>query len=126
VAQYEVHLVSRSASGVRRKAGPREQALGNAMMSTVLFETGVSAVREPALTTEAGDQAELFERSEVRERGRRSYPEPGGDVLEARALSVGLAGGDDPQSFDLSMRELLEGLHGRGRIAGVYIRYPNY
>jgi len=96
------------------------------MMTSVLFETGVSPVREAALTTEPGDQAKLFERSEVRERGRRSYPEPGGDVLEARALSVGLAGGDDPKGLDLSMRELLEGLHGSGKIATVYIRYPNY
>ena len=95
------------------------------MVAPILFEACEPPSGEPALSPEARDQAQLFERAEVGESGRGSYTETGGDLLEARASRVALPRGDDPKRLDLPMGKLLEGLHVVGEKSAVYIRHSN-
>ena len=95
-------------------------------MSLVLLEGAIPPVRESALPAESRDEPQLFERSEVRKRGRRSHPESRSDSFETRTPRIGLPHGDDPKGLNLSMGQLLESLHIRKEFPRVYISNPNY
>ena len=126
VAERKVHLASRAARRLDRESGVREQALGDAVVSSVLLEADESPAGEPTLSSEARDQAEILERAEMGERGRGAYMEAGGDFLEARPPRIVLSGFDDSQCFDLTMGQLLESLHESVTTSSVYIGHPNY
>jgi len=126
VGDREVDFVRRRARLLRSEAEAPEQGLGYSVVPLILLQGAVSLVCEPALSAESHDQAELLERSEVGEGGRRAHVESRGDVLEARTPPRGLSDRDDPQGRDLAMGELLEGLHVMGEKPAVYIWYPNY
>jgi len=121
VGDREVDFVRRRARLFRSEAEAPEQGLGHSVVPLILLQGAVSLVRQTALSTEPRDQAELLERSEVGEGGRRAHAESRGDVLEARTSSRGLSDRDDPKGFDLAMGELLEGLHVTMEQPTVYI-----
>ena len=126
VAQGEVDLAGRPAGGFRGKAGVRKQALRDAVVTTILFENGEPSTRQPALAAKPQDETQLLERPEVGERGRWADAQTRGDVLEAHAPRLALAGTDHPKRLDLAMGELLEGLHGPTHARPLYIGHANY
>ena len=126
VGDREVDFVGCGASLLRTEAQAPEQGLRHTVMALILLQRPIPAVRKSALSAKARDQPELLQRTEVGEGRRGSNAEPRSDVLQARAPPFALSGGDDPQGLDLSMGELLEGLHVGGELPTVYIGYPNY
>jgi hypothetical protein len=126
VGDREVDFVCRGARLLRTQAEAPEQGLGHSVMPLVLLQGAISLVRDSALSAESRNQAELLERSEVGERGRGAHPESRSDVLETRAASVDLSDCDDPESLDLPMGQLLEGLHVVRQKPSIYIVHPNY
>jgi hypothetical protein len=96
------------------------------VMTTIFLEAGEPPVREPTLSTEAGDEPKLLEGPEVRERRRRAHPKTGRDLFQTGSSGLALASGDDPKRFDLPMRQPLERLHDRRESSPIYIGTPNY
>jgi len=56
----------------------------------------------------------------------RPHTQPRGDIFETRATNVALARCDDPERFDLAVRQSLEGFHERNESSAVYIGISNY
>jgi len=117
----EVDLVRRRAGLLGTETKVTEQRLGHSVMPLILLERAAPPVGESALPTESRDQAELFQRAEVGERRRWPHMKPRRDLLEARPTQFVLAGSDDAQGLDLTMRQLLECLHGSNEgFEGIY------
>jgi hypothetical protein len=126
VGEGEVDFVGRRAGLLGSQAQVPEQGLGDPMVTLVLLEGPTSLVREAALAAEPRDEPQLLERTQVSQGRGWAHPEPGRDVLEARALPVALPDPDHPERFDLTMGQLLQRLHERRNRRGVYIGHPNY
>jgi len=126
MAQGKVDLSRGPAGRLGRKSGAREQALGDSVVALVLFEAVRPSARESALAAKARDQPELLERPEVGEGGRRTNVQCEGDLFEARPARFSLADRNDAERLDLSMRELLQGLHGPSEDLPLYMGLPNY
>jgi len=126
VAQREVHLPGRPAGGLGREAGPREEALGDPVMSSIFLKASKTSVREPTLATEPGDQFQLFERAQMRQSRWGPNPQSGRDVLQARPTGFLLPSRDDAKRLHLTMGELLKSLHEQSYESTVYIGITNY
>jgi hypothetical protein len=126
VAQREVNLSSGLAGGLDREAGPREETLSDAVVTSILFQTSGSSTRKPTLSAKTRDQPQLFERTEMSECRWRLDVKSGGDVLKARAAAVFLLGRDDPKCVYLSVGQSLERFHGVEERRTIYNRDPNY
>lgn len=103
-----------------------EQRLGHAVVALILLERAAAPVGESALPPEPGDQPQFLEGPEMGERRRGTDVQRRGDFLETRTARFVLPGRDDAQGLDLSMGQLLEGLHGGRDVSRVYIGPPNY
>ena len=124
VRDREVDFVGRGARLLGPEPEVAEQGLGHAMMTLVFLERATPTGGQSALASETGDQPELLEGPEMGEGRRGPNMESRGNLFEARAARFALAGRDDAQRLDLTMGQLLKGLHGSEKVRNGIYRSP--